>query len=118
MNFNNQLQIIEGIIQGDEVDTRVDCPFCNHTNTLTIKKSNGKIMWYCFHASCNTKGIKQKEMSMKDVENSLVLSSNANIKKTFFIPENFVSVYNTEKCVEYMKKKPLYGCVYERISRY
>ena len=100
MNFNNQLQIIEGIIQGDEVD----CPFCNHTNTLTIKKSNGKIMWYCFHASCNTKGIKQKEMSMKDVENSLVLSSNANIKKTFFIPENFVSVYNTEKCVEYMKK--------------
>ena len=66
MNFNNQLQIIEGIIQGDEVDTRVDCPFCNHTNTLTIKKSEGKIMWYCFHASCNTKGIKQKEMSMED----------------------------------------------------
>ena len=82
MNFNNQLQIIEGIIQGDEVDTRVDCPFCNHTNTLTIKKSEGKIMWYCFHASCNIKGIKQKEMSMKDVENSLVLSSNADIKKT------------------------------------
>ena len=104
MNFKNQLAIIEGIIQGDDVDTRVDCPFCNHTNTLTIKKSEGKVMWYCFHASCNAKGNIKKEMSMKDVENSLVLSSNANIKKTFFVPENFVSVYNTEKCVEYMKK--------------
>ena len=104
MNFNNQLQIIEGIIQGDEVDTRVDCPFCNHTNTLTIKKSEGKVMWYCFHASCNAKGNIKKEMSMKDVENSLVLSSNANIKKTFFIPENFVSIYNTDKCTDYMKK--------------
>ena len=104
MNFNNQLQIIEGIIQGDEVDTRVDCPFCNHTNTLTIKKSEGKIMWNCFHASCNTKGIKQKEMSMEDVQKSLVLSSNANIKKTFFVPKNFVSVYNTDKCTDYMKK--------------
>ena len=85
MNFNNQLQIIEGIIQGDDVDTRVDCPFCNHTNTLTIKKSEGKVMWYCFHASCNAKGNIKKEMSMKDVENSLVLSSNAGIKKTFFV---------------------------------
>jgi len=104
MNFKNQLAIIEGIIQGDDVDTRVDCPFCNHTNTLTIKKSEGKVMWYCFHASCNAKGNIKKEMSIKDVEKSLVLSSNADIKKTFFVPENFVSVYNTEKCVEYMKK--------------
>ena len=104
MNFNNQLQIIEGIIQGDDVDTRVDCPFCNHTNTLTIKKSEGKVMWYCFHASCNAKGNIKKEMSMKDVEKSILLSSNADIKKKFFIPENFVSVYNTDKCTDYMKK--------------
>jgi len=115
MNFKNQLAIIEGIIQGDDVDTRVDCPFCNHTNTLTIKKSEGKVMWYCFHASCNAKGNIKKEMSIKDVEKSLVLSSNADIKKTFFVPENFVSVYNTEKCVEYMKKN---HCVYEWVSRY
>ena len=83
MNFNNQLQIIEGIIQGDDVDTRVDCPFCNHTNTLTIKKSEGKVMWYCFHASCNAKGNIKKEMSMKDVEKSILLSSNADIKKKY-----------------------------------
>ena len=61
MNFKNQLAIIEGIIQGDDVDTRVDCPFCNHTNTLTIKKSEGKVMWYCFHASCNVKEILKKK---------------------------------------------------------
>ena len=108
MNFNNQLQIIEGIIQGDEVDTRIDCPFCNHTNTLTIKKSEGKLMWYCFHASCVAKGNIQKEMSMKDVESKLLsrneLSRNKKNKKKIFIPKNFISIYNTEKCTDYLKK--------------
>ena len=104
MNFKNQLQIIENIIQGDEVDTRTDCPFCNHTNTLTIKKSNGKLMWYCFHASCNAKGVHQKEMSMKDVESSLLSLVLSHNKKTFSIPNNFVSIYSTEKCMDYMKK--------------
>ena len=104
MKIKNQLSIIETYIQGDEVDTRIDCPFCNHTNTLTIKKSNGTVMWYCFHASCDAKGKTQKEMSMKDVESSLLSPLLSRNKKTFKIPDNFISVYNTEKCTDYMKK--------------
>jgi len=104
MKIKNQLSIIETYIQGDEVDTRIDCPFCNHTNTLTIKKSNGTVMWYCFHASCDAKGKTQKEMSMKDVESSLLSLVLSHNKKTFKIPDNFISIYNTEKCTDYMKK--------------
>jgi len=103
MNFKKQLSIIESIISGDEIDIRMDCPFCNNQNTLTIKKSQSKLMWYCFHASCNARGTTQKEMTIKDVESQL-LSENTENKKRFKVPEHFVTVLSTEKCLEYMKK--------------
>ena len=105
MKFNNQLSIIESLIQGnEEVDTRIDCPFCNHTNTLTIKKLNGKLMWYCFHASCSSKGIVEKEISMNELLSLLSRKKNSQEKKEFNIPKSFISIYNTEKCTDYLKK--------------
>ena len=71
MNFKNQLAIIETLVQGNEIDTRIDCPFCKNLNTLTIKKENSKLMWYCFHSSCNAKGQTSKEPSMTDVASLL-----------------------------------------------
>ena len=104
MNFKNQLSIIETLVQGSEVDMRTDCPFCNHSNTLTIKKANGKLLWYCFHASCSAKGHMQKEMSMKDVGSVFDDSSYKKNKKRFQIPKHFVTIYSTDRCTDYMKK--------------
>ena len=33
MNFKNQLSVIETLIQGDEIDIRIDCPFCKKSQT-------------------------------------------------------------------------------------
>ena len=105
MNFKNQLSIIESLVQGDEIDTRIDCPFCKNLNTLTIKKENSKLMWYCFHSSCNAKGQTSKEPSMADVASLLSRTKkNHQEKKTFTIPKNFVSAFSTEKCIDYIKK--------------
>ena len=104
MKFTNQLSIIETLIQGDEVDTRIDCPFCNHSNTLTIKKENGKLLWYCFHASCSAKGKVTKEASMSELLSLLSRKKNSLEKKEFSIPKNFVTVFSTEKCTNYLKK--------------
>ena len=93
MNFKNQLSIIETLVQGSEVDMRTDCPFCSHSNTLTIKKSNGKLLWYCFHASCDTKGHVTKELSMEEVKAKLLSSVLSSSKKKFIIPKSFISVY-------------------------
>ena len=95
MNFKNQLSIIESLVQGDEIDTRIDCPFCKNLNTLTIKKENSKLMWYCFHSSCNAKGQTSKEPSMADVASLLSRTKKNNQeKKTFTIPKNFVSAFD------------------------
>ena len=104
MKFKNQLSIIETLVQGGEVDTRVDCPFCSHSNTLTIKKSNGKLLWYCFHSSCNAKGHMQKEMSMEELSLLLSHKKKNEEKKQFSIPKSFISVFSTEKCIDYLKK--------------
>ena len=105
MNFKNQLSIIESAIQGDEVDTRIDCPFCNHTNTLTIKKSQGRTMWFCFHSSCKAKGNEQKEMSMSEIKKLLSGIDDSNIKKKeFIVPKSFTSIFSTDRCVDYVKK--------------
>jgi len=105
MNFKNQLSIIETLIQGNEIDTRIDCPFCKNLNTLTIKKENSKLMWYCFHASCSAKGKTSKEPSMAELLSLLSRTKKNNgEKKDFTIPKNFVSVFSTEKCTDYLKK--------------
>ena len=105
MNFKNQLSIIESLVQCNEIDTRIDCPFCKNLNTLTIKKENSKLMWYCFHSSCNAKGQTSKEPSMTDVASLLSRTKkNHPEKKTFDIPKNFVSAFSTEKCIDYIKK--------------
>ena len=105
MNFKNQLSIIETLVQGNEIDTRIDCPFCKNLNTLTIKKENSKLMWYCFHASCSAKGKVAKETSMADVLSLLSRTKkNDTEKKVFTIPKNFVSIFSTDKCTDYLKK--------------
>ena len=39
-----------------DVALRMDCPACNHKNTLSIMNNNGTILYHCFSASCNVKG--------------------------------------------------------------
>ena len=72
MNFSQQLNLIKTLVPSGEVDTRMDCPFCNGTNTLTIKRINSDLLWYCFHASCTAKGNHQGEMTMQQVEKNIL----------------------------------------------
>ena len=48
---------------------RLDCPLCLNRNTLSIKKIDGKVLWNCFHVSCDYKGVNAKGYSIKDLEN-------------------------------------------------
>ena len=106
MNFNNQLSLIKTLIPEGEVDTRIDCPFCNHTNTLIIRRINSDLFWNCFHASCSAKGKHEGEMTMQQVIETVVNQKDSENKKlaNFTIPKSFVSVFSTDKCTDYLKK--------------
>ena len=106
MNFNQQLSLIKTLVPEGEVDTRMDCPFCNHTNTLTIKRINADLVWYCFHASCSAKGKHEGEMTMEQIYETVVTKEKEKEEKekVFVQPKSFVSIFSTDKCTNYLKK--------------
>ncbi len=106
MNFSQQLSLIKTLVPSGEVDTRMDCPFCNGTNTLTIKRENADLLWYCFHASCSAKGNHEGEMTMKQVIDTVVNKKDRVNQSplTFIPPKSFVSIFSTDKCTDYLKK--------------
>ena len=105
MNYSQQLLIIKTLIPNTDVDTRMDCPFCHNTNTLTIKKNNADLMWYCFHASCSAKGKHQEAMSMEQIYETVVRKDKEKEKeKDFVVPSSFISIHSEPKCIEYLRK--------------
>ena len=68
MNYQQQLQVIQSLYLAKDLQTRIDCPFCNNKNTLAVDTTENKISWYCFHASCKARGKKEGEKDMRYVE--------------------------------------------------
>ena len=86
MHYKEQLAVIKSLDISGEIDTRMDCPFCYHPNSFILKNENGKLSWYCFHASCDVKGTLQQEKTMDDIEAFLSLKK---VQKDFTIPKHF-----------------------------
>jgi len=103
MNFSQQLSLIKTLVPEGEVDTRIDCPFCNHTNTLIIRRIDSDLFWNCFSASCSAKGKHEGEMSMQQVYETVVTKEKEK-EKDFILPKSFVSIFSTDKCTDYFKK--------------
>ena len=56
MNYKQQLEIVQGLAVSPDTSIRMDCPFCNNTNTLLVDTTENNLSWYCFHAACKAKG--------------------------------------------------------------
>ena len=106
MNFSQQLSLIKTLVPEGEVDTRIDCPFCNHNNTLIIRRIDSDLFWNCFSASCSAKGKHEGEMSMQQVIDTVVKQKEYGNQKecVFTQPKSFVSIFSTDKCTDYLKK--------------
>ena len=109
MDYNYQLKIINGMAVQPNTDVRMDCPFCFHKNTFTLKNISGKIMWNCFYAMCEAKGKIEKDMSPEDlkkfldVELSLQNKMKSENKIKWSVPEYFTSVYSNQRALNYVK---------------
>ena len=102
MNFNQQLTIIQSLIPDGEIDMRLDCPFCNHTNTLIIRRESSDLLWYCFHASCSIRGKHEGKMSMQQIYDTVVTKEKEK-EKPFLPPRSFISIHSEKKCQEYLE---------------
>jgi len=82
---------------------RMDCPFCNGKNTLSIDTMNDSINWYCFHASCSAKGKHQGEKNMNYV-NATFKQKEESSDTEFIIPDSFKILDSNDKAKKYIHK--------------
>ena len=80
---------------------RLDCPLCLNRKTLSIKKVDGKVLWNCFHVSCNYKGANHTGYTEKDLEN--IFDRKPVEEQKFEMPKSFVSIYPNPRAMQYLE---------------
>jgi len=100
LNYKQQLEVVQGLSISLDTLIRMDCPFCNNTNTLLVDTTESNLSWYCFHASCKAKGKKKGKKDIRYVEK--VFRDNTKdtqIYEEFKVPDSFQSIYSNEKAM-------------------
>lgn len=103
MTYHQQLKIVQTIPVQEGETLVVTCPFCHGPKKMALSKSGGKLLWYCYRASCEAKGVysgKRNQKAVKDYLNNVDLTR-AKTKKP--IPEITTSVDNHAPAVDYLK---------------
>tara|TARA_R100001460_G_scaffold23179_6_gene46826 strand:- start:267 stop:1031 length:765 start_codon:yes stop_codon:yes gene_type:complete len=88
--MSKELEVVRSLDVPTGTSKRIDCPFCYHRNTFSVRNENGKLLWNCFHASCNIKGGHTTELSVKDIEE--YLSPTKQKSQRFIIPKHFINI--------------------------
>ena len=100
-------------IEGDRV--RMSCPICGGKDTLTISKIDGKLLWNCYKASCDIKGVQGYSRSKSEIKNFLQKNYHMSDyypdfldlgRFTFFSTNSRVLSYlNKNNCMDALNKK-------------
>lgn len=51
--------------------SRSDCPICGGSNTFSVSNNSGKLTWFCFKASCGTRGADKSDIQTFDIKRIL-----------------------------------------------
>jgi len=81
----------------------MDCPFCGHSNTLSVSNDRGNLQWYCFSASCSARGKHQQKLDGSSIQHYLRVHD-ADHSVPFRLPDYFTSVFSSTECVNYLRK--------------
>lgn len=110
----NQKSAIAGYIESLEVPNntslRTDCPVCGGVKSLSVSKSNGKLLWKCFRSSCQSAGIKDVNLTLTDVKTLFKLKT----EKEFTLPEHLARVLGNEDAIKYLRVNHCYEAFVQR----
>ena len=88
MNINQAKQLLNG-----GTGWRGDCPDCGGHSTLSVSNVGGTIKWYCFRASCNTKGVETIRRTLDEIMKGPTDVS----ARDFSVPAHFTAVTSNEE---------------------
>lgn len=55
-SYKDQLDVIKSLHLEDGDRLTMNCPFCGGPNKFTVDKSDERVIWNCYRASCSVKG--------------------------------------------------------------
>ena len=102
MTYSEQLQIIQNITIKEGERRIITCPICYGSKKMSISKEDGRLMWNCFRASCNARGIHTGRRSIKSAKDYLrSIPKEARVGRP--IPSILTSVENIPEAISYLK---------------
>jgi DNA primase len=83
---------------------RVDCPSCGGWNTLSMAYLNGSVVWNCYKASCDARGVWFPNLSPEERIKILKQRGIDKDNNKFVKPDYWIDGIGSDKCLEYMIK--------------
>lgn len=103
MTYAEQLEVIQSIPLREGDRKVIQCPFCYGEKKLALSKSDGKLMWNCYRASCNAKGIHNVRRNLQSAKNYLNNKTIVREKYIRPLPSITTSIYNHQPAIDYLK---------------
>jgi len=102
MTYSEQLQIIQNISIREGERRIITCPICYGSKKMSVSKADGQLMWNCFRASCNARGIHSGRRSLQSTKDYMSQKSKGRIEGRP-IPSITTSIENHHPAIEYLK---------------
>lgn len=80
---------------------RTNCPNCGNRNTFVASIQDGQILYYCYHAFCNTKGKTDYVSTLQSLRQ--IRSIDNQISSTYILPDYFVNPLQNPRCYAFLK---------------
>ena len=102
-SYKEQVSVIQKIRLAEGEHKTLTCPFCGGRNKFTLDRFDGVLVWNCFRASCNAKGILRGKRDITALRNYVSgTPTQRSVKKLNSLPAMTVSVRKHEPAVKYL----------------
>jgi DNA primase len=89
---------------------RIDCPICFNRNTFSAFHDGNNILYNCFHADCDTRGVSREKLSKEVFKRKEKIITEKEEEK-FFVPPDWESAKFNVDSINYLRKSKSYDAM-------
>tara|TARA_R100001443_G_scaffold31286_2_gene45290 strand:+ start:4376 stop:5137 length:762 start_codon:yes stop_codon:yes gene_type:complete len=117
MTYKEQLELIKDIPIREGERKIITCPVCGGSKKMSVSKFDGKLLWNCFRASCNTKGIHSGDRGLEAAKNYLNNKTNIHVRQFRPLPEILSCIESHANALQYVKSVNSYEAYQNKLIK-
>lgn len=84
---------------------RFDCPNCNGSNTFSVTKKGGQVLYHCFKLACGLSGMSYNPRSISEMESAAnIFKDKKEEPKVFYIPSTWEKIVKGDEKYKYLER--------------